>query len=914
MITNRLPELPSAQVVAKASAASPDARTESPTDGELLMRFTRHGDREAFAQVVERHRKMVWGVCSRVLVRHADAEDAYQATLLILAKKAGSIRANDSAGGWLFRVAHNAALQSRRRRKALRETSLEEPPPAPEPLFPDLEQKQLVAALLEELRSLPQQYQTPLVLRYLEGKSRRQIAETMESTLPTIDGRLVRARRLLRSRLARRGVSFTAALGAFGVASTGKVASAGAIHGGPPAFDPVSISSALSSSASTAVQQLAHQGIRSMLFASLTKPAALGLAASLVAAVLLVDPQEGAAQSASGAPLVLQASIAEAGVDQAEADPVRLAERPRAGVQLETRIHADAITIENKKKSTNISMRSDNSIITHTEKGKNYIRLTGKNGDRGNGVLRVTVNGGEEKTYELALGKKVELDELIGVEIGSLALGLGKAFNLLTEFGEPLESPGGGLIREAGVAPKPLAAPAAVAKDLIKTPSPKFSPETGNRLLLTPPPVPVVARVSAVAPVPATAPVPSAVRGMEGMVPKEPARAGQPARASSGYSGAGFGSPSLNRPESPATVAMPPAPALTSPGPAMNRTRSLRGFLPRSGERVAQRQRAFHPPADADAALKERLDEIQALRDEIETLKALSDARRLELTATRESAGRASQEPSQGEKPKSAPTAAKSARVATAPQALAAPQPATAKFAWAGVRPTQPLNMSQAFKKPADHRLKPGDVLMFDNNDLSPTLGKPRTCVVEPSGTIGLGPDFGRVKVAGMTLPEAEAAVQKHVEKEYADTKIQLTPVVSTNPFVPRRAAGMGSGDWATVFRSPKSGPLQAGERVYVEVYDRVGDHTLLDERLTIDGDGDLALGARWGRLKAEELTLKEVEVALSRQVQDVAAKTAQHRIDSGVMEGAKPTNLGVQVTRVEPEVEVDPFAEDRVR
>lgn len=287
---------------------TPTHRTESAaeplaaTDGELLVRFARHDDHRALEEVIERHRAMIWGVCSRILVRRADAEDAYQATLLILARKAGSIHANDSAGGWLFRVAHNAALQAKRRRKALRETSLDEAPLAPETFLPDLEQKQLVAALLEELRSLPKQYQTPLVLRYLEGRSRREIAAQTEATVATVAGQLVRGRRMLRSRLARRGVSFAVALGAFGIGTAGRAATTGTIHGGQPAFDPVSISTALTSTtsaASAAVQQLVRQGVRSMFLASVTKPVAIGLTASLVAMVLLLDPQEGTAQSAA---------------------------------------------------------------------------------------------------------------------------------------------------------------------------------------------------------------------------------------------------------------------------------------------------------------------------------------------------------------------------------------------------------------------------------------------------------------------------------------------------------------------------------------------------------------------------------------------------------------------------------------
>ncbi|QDT68105.1 ECF RNA polymerase sigma factor SigW [Planctomycetes bacterium MalM25] len=292
------------------------------TDGELLMRFRRHGDQEAFAQVVERHRAMIWSVCTRVLVRQADAEDAYQATLLILAKKAGSIRANDSAGGWLFRVAHNAALGALRRRKALRETSLDQASHEPEAAFPDLEQKQLVVSLLEELRAMPTKYQTALVLRYLEGHSRREIAAAMDTTVATVAGHLVRGRRMLRSRLARRGVSLGLVLGALGGASVGH---AGTIHSAPPAFGPA----LLSSGASATVSSLVNQGVRTMFYTSVLKPAALGAATTVAAAALLLAPPAGGADDRAEATLALGAALEEGGAQENDdGAAVRLSSQP----------------------------------------------------------------------------------------------------------------------------------------------------------------------------------------------------------------------------------------------------------------------------------------------------------------------------------------------------------------------------------------------------------------------------------------------------------------------------------------------------------------------------------------------------------------------------------------------------------
>ena len=80
------------------------------TDGELIMRFVRHRDHEAFAQIVERHGRLVWIVCRQVLGQHHDVEDAFQATFLILAERARSIRVRDSVASWLYKVAMRTAL------------------------------------------------------------------------------------------------------------------------------------------------------------------------------------------------------------------------------------------------------------------------------------------------------------------------------------------------------------------------------------------------------------------------------------------------------------------------------------------------------------------------------------------------------------------------------------------------------------------------------------------------------------------------------------------------------------------------------------------------------------------------------------------------------------------------------------
>lgn len=310
--------LPSRQ---KRAVVSQPARGKSPklipTDGELLMRFARHGDAEALALVVDRHSAMVWLVCTRLLANRHAAEDAYQATFLILAKKAGSIRASDSVGGWLFRVAHNTALASRRRRKRRREEPLVDEPLVPEKIMPDLERRQTVAVLIEELRALPERYQTPLVLRYLERQSRRAIADATDATLASVAGRLVRGKRMLRARLARRGVGLSVAVGAFGLASdaTGATANGANVTKATdalraPAFDPAMPLSA----ASPAVSHLVHQGVRSMLIASLMKPIAATTIATAAALLLLVEPASSTKPTGAESEMVLNAEASKAAI------------------------------------------------------------------------------------------------------------------------------------------------------------------------------------------------------------------------------------------------------------------------------------------------------------------------------------------------------------------------------------------------------------------------------------------------------------------------------------------------------------------------------------------------------------------------------------------------------------------------
>jgi RNA polymerase sigma factor (sigma-70 family) len=184
------------------------------TDTELVERFARRGDEAAFEVLLWRHGPTVLGVCRRLLRREQDVEDAFQATFLVLLRKAGSIGNREAVAGWLYRVAYRIALEARTRvaRRAARETAgVEDLPGRPVP-EPDAGELRLV--LDEEVNRLPARYRLPVVLCHFEGKSSTEAARQLGCAEATVRTRLARARQRLRGRLVRRGLTVAAALAA----------------------------------------------------------------------------------------------------------------------------------------------------------------------------------------------------------------------------------------------------------------------------------------------------------------------------------------------------------------------------------------------------------------------------------------------------------------------------------------------------------------------------------------------------------------------------------------------------------------------------------------------------------------------------------------------------------------------------
>ncbi len=271
------------------------------TDGQLLERFLNRpgeGAELAFAALVERHGPMVLRVCRGLLRDGHEAEDSFQATFLVLARSARSIRRRDSVGGWLHgvarRVAWRARLAASRRRAAERRAAAARPGIGDAPSFDDS-----AAAIHEEIAHLPERYRTAVVLCDLSGLTEGQAAALLGCPLGTIRSRLARARDRLRARLALRGVVPTAGL--LGAASLADAASAAlvtstaraavALAGGNPAMAGIVPPSPLA---------IAEDFTRTLLMTTTARiaAAALALALAMAGAAALGRPASARPQSA----------------------------------------------------------------------------------------------------------------------------------------------------------------------------------------------------------------------------------------------------------------------------------------------------------------------------------------------------------------------------------------------------------------------------------------------------------------------------------------------------------------------------------------------------------------------------------------------------------------------------------------
>jgi RNA polymerase sigma factor (sigma-70 family) len=181
------------------------------SDGQLLERFLAAQEEAAFAALVRRHGPLVLGVCRRLLRGRADAEDAFQATFVVLFRRARSLDRRGSLAGWLYTVAYHVALRARAAaaRRRLQERRVAEMPQAECPA--EAVWRDLQPVLDDELNRLPEKYRAPVLLCYVEGKTNEEAGRLLRLPVGTVKSRMARARAMLRRRLTRRGITLTGA-------------------------------------------------------------------------------------------------------------------------------------------------------------------------------------------------------------------------------------------------------------------------------------------------------------------------------------------------------------------------------------------------------------------------------------------------------------------------------------------------------------------------------------------------------------------------------------------------------------------------------------------------------------------------------------------------------------------------------
>jgi RNA polymerase sigma factor (sigma-70 family) len=190
-----------------------DPRVAPGTDWQLLEDFAARRDETAFTTLVARHGPMVLRVCRRVLGHEQDAEDAFQATFLVLARNTGAIRKRETVANWLHGVAYRTAMKAKRTAARRRNHEARHRPPSPQPAASPT-WAEVQGVLDEEIQRLPEPFRAAFVLCVMEGKTAPEAAVELACKVGTVSSRLTRARRHLQQRLARRGISLAALLAA----------------------------------------------------------------------------------------------------------------------------------------------------------------------------------------------------------------------------------------------------------------------------------------------------------------------------------------------------------------------------------------------------------------------------------------------------------------------------------------------------------------------------------------------------------------------------------------------------------------------------------------------------------------------------------------------------------------------------
>jgi RNA polymerase sigma factor (sigma-70 family) len=265
-----------------------DPQVRELPDRDLLRRFHSQHDDAAFHTLLGRHGAMVLDVCRGVLGDGPDADDAFQATFLVLAQKAGSIRKGASLGSWLHGVARRTALKARAQ-SAVRQKHEARAPQRQASEVDNLSWREVCQVLHEELGGIPERYREPLVMCYLEGATQQRAAARLGLAERTLRERLERGRELLRLRLVRRGFGPVAvlAIAAWPAAAVSAAVPPALVHSTVKAATAVTAGGAAAAVVSAGVAALTEGALKTMVLSKLKVTAAgLLLAALVVGGVL----------------------------------------------------------------------------------------------------------------------------------------------------------------------------------------------------------------------------------------------------------------------------------------------------------------------------------------------------------------------------------------------------------------------------------------------------------------------------------------------------------------------------------------------------------------------------------------------------------------------------------------------------
>jgi RNA polymerase sigma factor (sigma-70 family) len=331
------------------------------TDGQLLAAFIDQKEEVAFEALVRRHGPMVFGVCRRLLHNDHDAEDAFQATFLVLARKAASVRPRERVASWLHGVALRTARKARATTAKLRARE-KQVPALPEPaVVPQDPWRDLQPLLDQELNALPEYYRLAILLCDLEGKTLKEAAQQLGWPQGTLAGRLTRGRKLLARRLASRGVTLSA--GSLAAILTQNEVSA--------AMPPSLLISTGKTAAMIAAGQATSAGVVPAKVAALAEgvlKTMLVTRLKIVTVVLLVLTAAGAGGLLSRTPAAEPGNDA---VSIQQKEPPRAPDSPPSLVSLERQVQKLQDTVDELRKevkglSTNLGRLPDRTVLPAT--------------------------------------------------------------------------------------------------------------------------------------------------------------------------------------------------------------------------------------------------------------------------------------------------------------------------------------------------------------------------------------------------------------------------------------------------------------------------------------------------------------------------------------------------------------------